>query len=84
MIGVKEAVKIASEFLSGIFEEIYDLRLEEVELSDKEDFWYITLSFKLRTDPAALTGARQYKKVKINADTGQVQSVKIRVPAQEN
>ena len=80
-----------------------DILLEEVELSDDERFWYVTLSALIpepkKSDesnpaPVGLAAAlaqasilrqerrrRIYRVFKINADTGAVQSMKIREAA---
>lgn len=46
-IGVKDAVKIAAEYVGDLLsgEKIGDLRLEEVEASEDEKSWYVTLGF---------------------------------------
>ena len=85
MIDVKEAVKIAFEYVSNLFDKdskIEDLRLEEVEISDKEDYWYVTLSFVVRrkglVESLPTKFVTEYKKVKIDAGTGEVKSVTVR------
>ncbi len=85
MIDVKEAVKIATEYIQTLFAErqIPELRLEEVELSPDNQFWEVTLSFVVREPTAYLSlgdaaRTREYKVFRINAETGQVQSMKIR------
>jgi hypothetical protein len=85
MLEVKEAVKIATEYIQTLFQErqIPELRLEEVELSPDNQFWEVTLSFVVREPTAYLSlgdaaRTREYKIFRINAETGQVQSMKIR------
>ncbi|GIW34343.1 hypothetical protein [Meiothermus sp.] len=85
MLEVKEAVKIATEYIQTLFSErqIPELRLEEVELSSDNQFWEVTLSFVVREPTAYLSlgdaaRTREYKIFRINAETGQVQSMKIR------
>jgi hypothetical protein len=86
MIDVKEAVQRAKQYLTELFssEQPQFLRLEEVELSEDESTWRITLSFFPGTAPGSLAAAlgvqekREYKTVAIRATDGQVQSVKIR------
>jgi hypothetical protein len=87
MISVKEAVKAATQFVADMFsaENPQGLRLEEVELSQDERTWYVTLSFirgiTLGAMSALLSGGsegREYKTVTIRAADGVVQSVKIR------
>ena len=58
MIDVKEAVKIATEYLKRLYEpaQLHDILLEEVELSDDEKYWYVTLGF---SRPVASTNPLQ-------------------------
>jgi len=93
MVDVKSAIKAARigfhEFMEG--EETFDnVRLEEVELSEDEKYWMITLGYDVfyRTGEVQnvflrdvdLQGRkREYKLFQINADTGNVESMKIRV-----
>ena len=89
-IGVKDAVRIAAEYVRDLFsdERIEDLRLEEVETSDDGENWFITLGFsrpELRRDSQPLIERlrpleREYRQVHILAKTGDVRSVKIRRP----
>ncbi|ADD26982.1 MULTISPECIES: hypothetical protein [Meiothermus] len=85
MLEVKEAVRIATEYIQTLFNEkqIPELRLEEVELTPDNRFWEVTLSFVVREPTAYLSlgdaaRTREYKIFRINAETGQVQSMKIR------
>lgn len=85
MLEVKEAVKVATEYIQTLFTEkqIPELRLEEVELSQDSQFWEVTLSFVVREPTAYLSlgdaaRSREYKIFRVNAETGQVQSMKIR------
>lgn len=75
MIDVKQAADIASQYLISLFpNKAFSIQLEEVELSEDGKYWYITLSFKERP----VSGFKNYKLFKINAETGQVHSMKIR------
>jgi hypothetical protein len=98
-INVNDAVRIAVEYVRELYapEELVDLRLEEVELSESGKYWFVTLGFS-RLDlkkqqrqvespavgvlsllrPQALE--RAYKVVTINAQSGNVRSMKIRQP----
>lgn len=85
MLEVREAVKVATEYIQTLFSEkqIPELRLEEVELTPDNQFWEVTLSFVVREPTAYLSlgdaaRTREYKTFRINAETGQVQSMKIR------
>ena len=79
MIDVKQAVNIASQYLISLYADKApsDVQLEEVELSEDEKFWFVTLSFTERLS-YLINLRKSYKLFKINADTGQVQSMKIR------
>ncbi len=90
-IDVRQAVIAAKEYLQSLRDQIgmliEDLRLEEVELSDDKKFWLITLGFsrpayKAKNPLADLTDSpkyeREYKIFKIDSETGEVQSMKIR------
>ena len=87
MIDVKQAVKVAGECAENMLadENLIDARLEEVELSENGQLWYITLSF-LR-EPLKLSDAlvgpktREYKVFTLRSDTGEFVSMKIRNPA---
>jgi hypothetical protein len=76
-----------------ISNQVQDLRLEEVELSEDKKFWFVTLGFErpvvqrknslseLMPAPALPPDykyEREYKIFKIDAETGEVQSMKIR------
>ena len=87
-IDVREAAKAAAEYFSKLYsdKQYSDLLLEEVELSEDEKHWLITLSYayEVATAPTALstflsTGKhRKYKLFKIDAATGNVEAMKIR------
>ena len=96
MIDVKQAIKAAKESLSGLYQdfEVKDLLLEEVELTEDEKFWNITLGFSVprmgtepqlyqqyaRQDPILFPTKyeRQYKLFKIDTTSGQMKSMTIR------
>lgn len=90
MLTVKEAVQAAEKWVRDLYPKsaLQHLRLEEVELSDDERYWYITLGW---VEPAirenALTAAlrqdirvlpRVYKTLEVDTETGAVKSMKIR------
>lgn len=74
MIDVKEAVGKASTFLQVLIPKAWKERLEEVELTEDEKYWLVTLSY-LET---MIETQRQYKSFKVDATSGEVQSMKIR------
>lgn len=90
MIDVKQAVQISRNYLSELYQsdEIRDLSLEEVELTEDNRFWLVTLTFTQQMmqplNPIeAMTGpkyARFLKEIRIDAETGQVRSMKNKKP----
>jgi len=91
MISIHEAVKSARDFANNIYEaeELKHLRVEEIELVAEDKKWIVTLGW---VEPAvrqiggfaglANTSIeplpRVYKTFTINADSGNVESMKIR------
>ena len=94
IIDVKQAVSIAIQYFMNLVggESASDVLLEEVELSDDERFWHVTLSAVLPAPKdegspmnalatalgASLQRRRVYKVFKVDAATGSVRSMKIR------
>lgn len=86
MIDVKEAVQIAQDYIRGLYnqDEIRDLALEEVELSDDNKFWIVTIGFtKQMSQPLnpmeAMSGpkfSRFQKELKIDTESELVRSMK--------
>ena len=84
---VKQAVQLAKTHVAEIFadESIANVGLEEVEFDDLNQVWEITIGFsrfwgRLGDVVRALDGnsARTFKIVRIEDETGRVQSVKHR------
>lgn len=90
MLDVKTAVgaaaKAAADFYDG--KKITGLELEEVDRTEDDRYWLITLGFNLQSparannlntllDPHGTRG-RKYKIFKVNAEDGAVVSMKIR------
>lgn len=90
MIDVKQAVKISHEYIKELYsgDEIRDLSLEEIEISEDNKFWLVTLAFTKQmmqhlNPMEAMTGpkyARFYKEIKIDAETSQVRSMRNKKP----
>ncbi|CAN2041224.1 conserved hypothetical protein [Candidatus Magnetomoraceae bacterium gMMP-15] len=85
MIEAKDAAKNAAIYYQEITGKVKDfLSIEEVELDDKEEYWYITLGIIAEEghDPF-FRGTRpkydEYKVFKISAINGKVKSMKIRL-----
>lgn len=92
-IDARQAAKLALKYLSDLFPETQSPRaevaLEEVEFSEDENYWLITLGFNSEAKsarPALMTAAnlfgpamaRKYKVFKVDARTGKVVSMRIR------
>ncbi len=96
MIDVKDAVRIATATFANLMESFApsEIVLEEVESTDDEKAWRVTLSALLpeskelsNTSPIAAamaswgpTKRRVYKVLTIDAETGNMKSMKIRSP----
>ena len=82
MINVKEATNKAKEHLLAFFPDAEQVQLEEVELSEDKVHWLITLSYEgISTSVASsmLVGkSLLYKIFKMEAESGEVISMKIR------
>jgi len=85
----KEAVKIALQYVAELFaeEQIANLGLEEVTYDDVGHWWDVTVGFSRPWDypPRGFITVlgqavpqREYKTVRLNADSGKVLSVKNR------
>lgn len=87
MIGVRQAVAAAREFAGALLEDekLAGVSLEEVELSADDCYWMVTLGFPAepsgRFSQFASPSTREYKVFKVDAKTGTVGSMKIRVAA---
>jgi len=80
MINVKEAVKNAAEYFTDLYHDQFtNVLLEEVELSN--GYWLITLGYDAASDIRSLLAnkaSRRFKLFKIDCETGEVISMKIR------
>ncbi len=84
-VDVKTAVSNALAYVKSLYtgQSLRDLLLEEVELSESDSQWRITVGFSLPKDePPFLISPRQlarhYKVVLIDATTGEALSMRIR------
>lgn len=84
-IEVQEAIKSALNALQVFYADTKcaNVLLEEVELTEDEHEWLITLGFDtvVGTQPGILplpVSQRKYKQFHINAESGEVKSMKIR------
>ncbi len=90
-IDVKTAVTAAHSYLQDMKDlmkiQLESLRLEEVELSEDQHEWLITLGFDVHIKTNSLTNLvagtafiyqREYKLFQVDSETGEVKSMKIR------
>jgi hypothetical protein len=93
-IDARDAVKSATDYLDQIKdlmgETFNNLRLEELELSENLQRWMVTLGYDVPYTPSGIeslmtpgnygqkSSKREYKIFNVNAQTGAVQSMKIR------
>ncbi len=88
-MNVKDAVRKAIEYIADIFESenLENIGLEEVVLNEDEDMWEVTVGFSRPWDHQkggiiasvqALNPQRRYKIVKIENESGEVKSIKMR------
>lgn len=85
MIDVKRAIANAKQFLEdiygrGVMQIESPFQLEEVEKSDDGRYWYVTFSFMKKDISPLATDmlVRQYKIVKVDSETGESLSIKMR------
>lgn len=80
MITAKQAASQATTYLAELVNLMSQPQIEEVELSNDRLTWYITLSYLAQENqPYAFLGhAKSYKVFTIDAESGEVRSMKIR------
>jgi len=79
-IDAREAAIKAKEYLQSldVHTDPRTIQLEEVELSEDGMYWLITLSYISKDTPFYLGLVREYKIFKIDLQSGNVQSMKIK------
>ena len=79
MIDVTSAIHTAKHYLETVFltEGFRNTRLEEAVLSDDDRHWMITISFD-RPHLGGTLWQKDYKMVKVDAQSGQARGVQIR------
>ncbi|MFH1743343.1 MAG: hypothetical protein ABIH23_30420 [bacterium] len=82
-LDAKEAATKALQYFKDLYPAtvLSSILLEEVELSDDRKFWLITLGYMPQTANPFLPfgpGGREFKVFKVNSETGEVVSMKIK------
>lgn len=84
-VDVKTAVRIATSYFDQLIQRHYsELAVEEVEKTDDDRFWLVTVGYNVvssdRGTFASFQGApnREYKIVKVDAQSGEPISMKVR------
>ena len=77
---VKEATDAAAKYLRNFFPSANKIKLEEVEITDDDKYWNITLSYvDIEESLGYLPGSKKFYKIfKIDTKKGDVRSMKIR------
>jgi hypothetical protein len=83
-IDARAAANAAAQYFQQLYPKVSSFGFEEVELSEDEKYWLITLSFEVEANPTAGFALRlgppktKFKVFKVNVRTGEVVSMKIR------
>lgn len=91
MVSLKEAVSAAMSAVEDLYkgQPVTGMLLEEIELTEDEHYWLITVGFDIKKDSVPLTPLdalalpkseleRKYKIFKIDSEQGNVVSMKMR------
>ena len=81
MIDVKDATRIATEHFAELYQGTYqNLAVEEVELSEDEKHWLVTLGFSVQglQSMTAASTTREHKEIRVATDSGRVVSMRIK------
>ncbi|HZV34915.1 MAG TPA: hypothetical protein VFB72_10115 [Verrucomicrobiae bacterium] len=87
-VDVRQAANAAADYFKMLFPNVGKFSLEEVELSDDEHFWWITLGFETHDRDFRPNWAKnleelygkprtKYKRFKVDSRTGRVVAMKI-------
>lgn len=82
-MNANELALIAVNYLKGFFPDVDKVQLEEIEITDDNKYWNITLSYESQdtsVENSLWLGnrSRKFKIFKIGATSGEVRSMKIR------
>jgi hypothetical protein len=84
MISTKQAISNSLDFAKDIYDHLQNLKVEEIELSEDEKFWRITLGWEeLKEDHSAILSnpsynplKRTYKTFYVDVTDGEVKKMK--------
>ena len=84
-VDVKTAVRIAAAYFDQLIQRRYsDLGVEEVEKTDDDRFWLVTVGYTVASADLSPLAAlhnhstREYKIIKVDAQSGEAVSMKVR------
>jgi hypothetical protein len=82
LVGANQAIKAVVDYVNDFPNLIPtgDMRLEEIEVDEKQDEWVVTMSFV----DNFITGSRSYKTFRVGGIAGDVKSMRIRNPLARN
>lgn len=79
MITAKEAAQLAAKYYQEVTNDYNQVSVAEVELSEDKTTWLITLAHRVQSSPfAGLEDKWAYKTFKIDAESSEVLSMKIK------
>jgi hypothetical protein len=85
-IDVKTAARVASSYFDQLIQRHYsDLAVEEVEKTDDDRFWLVTIGYNVTSSERGTLAAfqspppvREYKIIKVDSQSGEAVSMKVR------
>ena len=80
MNNVKQATQKAEQYLTNLIPGATNIVLEEIELTEDEKYWFITLSYNDPSESKSVQNifGKTVKIFKIRRDDGEVMAMKIR------
>jgi hypothetical protein len=83
MLSINDLADIAAKYLKSFFPDADSIQLEEIEVTDDNKYWFVTLSYEGSDIPTNQNlwlpnRSRKFKIFKIDAKLGEVRSMKIR------
>jgi hypothetical protein len=77
MIDARDAAKAAADYYENISADRARLSIEEIEIDEDNGFWLITLGIADAFGIGMNNRSKEYKIFKIDAESGEVKSMKI-------